>query len=319
MPFARRFVRYATSAGVDSLSFFLSTRTHPIRLMREALRFRSVISHFRPDFVHAQYGTVSALFAAILSPKPVLITYRGSDLNPCPSMNRIHLWLTHQFSKIAARFAVRVYCVSPELASRLPELRCPVEILPSGVDDAAFVPMDRNEARRRMGMPIESPIVLFNAGRFPRVKRLDLAEAAFAILKDRLPGARLEIMRGDRDPADVPTLMAAADCLLMTSDFEGSPTVIQEAMACNLPVVSVDVGDVRYRLRNIQPTRIVDRDPLAIALALESILSCPARSNGRRAISEISLRFQARQYVCRLRRLRVSARENKVPPGAKGN
>ena len=59
---------------------------------------------------------------------------------------------------------------------------------------------------------------------------------------------RLALLDG-RVPQDkVVTMMNGADCLLMTSDWEGSPTIVQGTMACNLPVLSVDVGDVRERL-----------------------------------------------------------------------
>ena len=53
------------------------------------------------------------------------------------------------------------------------------------------------------------------------------------------------------EPARVPDLMNAADCLLVTSDAEGSPTMVQEALATNLPVVSVDVGDIAERLEGV--------------------------------------------------------------------
>ena len=46
----------------------------------------------------------------------------------------------------------------------------------------------------------------------------------------------------------VNALMYTCDALLMTSKTEGSPQVIKEAMACGLPIVSTDVGDVKERL-----------------------------------------------------------------------
>jgi len=76
--------------------------------------------------------------------------------------------------------------------------------------------------------------------------------------------------------------MNAADVLLLTSRTEGSPTVVQEAMACNLPVVSVDVGDVRERLAGVQGCKVLaSRDPAALGAALGEILRFPRRSNGR--------------------------------------
>jgi glycosyltransferase involved in cell wall biosynthesis len=84
--------------------------------------------------------------------------------------------------------------------------------------------------------------------------------------------------------------MNAADCLLLTSDAEGSPTVIQEALACNLPVVSVDAGDTAERLHGVHRARIVDRNPQTIALALVDLLSSPGRSDGRKKLGEFSAR-----------------------------
>jgi glycosyltransferase involved in cell wall biosynthesis len=61
---------------------------------------------------------------------------------------------------------------------------------------------------------------------------------------------------------------------------------VQEALACNLPVVSVDVGDVRERLQGVSPSRLVARDAAAFGDALAEILANPVRCNGREQINE---------------------------------
>ena len=82
--------------------------------------------------------------------------------------------------------------------------------------------------------------------------------------------------------------MNGADSLLVTSDSEGSPNIVKEALSCNLPVVTVDVGDVRERLANVEPSRIVERDPHQIGRAVGEILMKRYRSNGRETIQEVT-------------------------------
>jgi glycosyltransferase involved in cell wall biosynthesis len=59
--------------------------------------------------------------------------------------------------------------------------------------------------------------------------------------------------------------MNAADALILTSLNEGSPNVIKEAMACNCPIVSTDVGDVRDIIGNTQGCFVTNFDYTEIA------------------------------------------------------
>ena len=109
------------------------------------------------------------------------------------------------------------------------------------------------------------------------------------------PSVRLEVLDGSVEPARVPTLMNAANCLLVTSDAEGSPTVVQEALATNLPVVSVDVGDIAERLEGVACSRVARRDPQALGRALAEVLNPPRRSDGRASVGEFSAARIARE------------------------
>src|SRR5206468_5392800 len=128
----------------------------------------------------------------------------------------------------------------------------------------------------------------FNAGGEGHNKRLDLAQAATGEAQRWEPSLRLEVLDGTVPPERIPAMMNAADCLLVTSDSEGSPSVVQEALATNLPVVSVDVGDVAERLKGVENACILPRDPQLLATALVELTRQPRRSNGRDRIDEFS-------------------------------
>nr|MDP9115023.1 glycosyltransferase [Acidobacteriota bacterium] len=245
----------------------------------------------------AHFGTVTALFAAWAAPlRPLVITFRGSDLNVSGSLRS---GAGHLLSQIAALHAERIVCVSRQLRERLWWRRSSAVILPSGVDADVFRPEERSEARARLGWNADERVVLFNAGHDAVNKRLDLAQDALRLTQARLARVRMEVLSGGTPPGRVPELLNAADCLLLTSDWEGSPTVIQEALACNLPVISVDVGDTVERLRGVRCSAIVPREAEAIARELVRVLRTPSRSDGRRKINDFSAKRIAGE-LCRI-------------------
>jgi glycosyltransferase involved in cell wall biosynthesis len=97
----------------------------------------------------------------------------------------------------------------------------------------------------------------------------------------------LQVVQGIRHEA-VATYLNAADLLLLTSEHEGMPNSVKEALACNLPVVSTDVGDVARYLADVTPSAVHDDDE-ALAEAVVEILSSGERSNGRSQVEDIRL------------------------------
>lgn len=280
MIFAKRQAEALETLGAQVQKFFLASRTNAFGLFYEWWRLKQEISSFKPDIVHCHYGTMTAFVTVCSTMRPVVITYRGSDLNPMPSGNKLRVLFSHFLSQLSVIRAADVICVSQELRNRLLLCRNKVTVIPTGVDTELFKPMLKSAARSRLGWGINDPVVLFNAGNSPKVKRIDLAEMAVAEARNSLPNIKFVVLCGDIPPEDIPIYHNAADVLLVTSDFEGSPTIVQEAVSCGLPVVSVEVGDVPERLRAVNPSKIVSRDPVLLGAALLELISLKQRSNG---------------------------------------
>jgi glycosyltransferase involved in cell wall biosynthesis len=302
MIFARRQAQALARLGIRVEVFGLRSRTLPWMLAAEFFRFRKTVARMRPRVIHAHFGTMTAAFAAAAAGKiPLVITYRGGDLNPAPGERWPRAVLGRWLSQAAALCAARIVCVSRELRERLWWRHQRVTVLPTGVDEKIFRPGPRTQARRSLGWTRQERVVLFNAGHNPRIKRLDLAEAAAAVARRRVPNLRLEILDGRVAPDRVPLLMNASDCLLITSDTEGSPAVVAEALATNLPIVSVEVGDVAQQVEGVRHARMVARSPEALGRAVAEVVRQPLRSDGRRKMDAVSGGRMARE-LCRLYR-----------------
>jgi glycosyltransferase involved in cell wall biosynthesis len=293
LPFVRREAHALRNAGhqVDVFGFD-NSRYAPAHLVDQVLRLKAEIRRLRPDVVHAQFGKVNALAAACAAAglAPLAITFRGTDINRNTRYSGLRSALGVAASQVAAFFAGGIVCVSGEIRDKVWARRLRRSlVLPTGVDLKAFVPGDRAAARARLGLGQDERIVLFNSGRNPAVKDPELAAEAVEDARRRVDNLRLVVLDGSAPPEEIPHYMNAADCLLVTSKTEGSPTVVQEAMACNLPVVSVDVGDVRERLAGVSGCAVVARCPLALGAALAGVLRAPRRSDGREHAAELGV------------------------------
>jgi glycosyltransferase involved in cell wall biosynthesis len=265
--------------------FYVVSRTAPLKVLTECWRlWRSVYSS-RVHIVHSQYGGVTGMLCALAcGSRKFVLTVRGSDLNVIPSMHPLRNWLTRLMTRFAARRADAVVCVSAALKRQLGATAHKAHVIATGVDLQLFRPIDRPTAKMDAGLPPEGRVILFNAGHAPEQKGLDLAEAAVGQLQADGMHVRLLVTRGEVSREGMARLMNAADCLVLASQSEGSPNVVKEAMACGLPVVAVDVGDVRDRLNGIEPGAIVGRTPQAIAEGIRAVLVVGGRSNGVDAI-----------------------------------
>jgi teichuronic acid biosynthesis glycosyltransferase TuaC len=97
--------------------------------------------------------------------------------------------------------------------------------------------------------------------------------------------------------SEVAVWLNACNVILLTSLHEGSPNVIKEALACNVPIVSVDVGDVRERIDGIQGCYIALPEPSDLSAKLRLVHAGPSRVVGRIKMQDLSLEHVARRLT----------------------
>jgi glycosyltransferase involved in cell wall biosynthesis len=249
------------------------------------------------ELVHAHYG-LSGAAAVGVRDVPLVVSFCGDDLLGRPdAQGRItpkSRWLV-SVSRLAARRADAVIVKTQEMRRKLPEVSG-VEVIPNGVDLERFTAISRDEARARLGWPLEGAVLLFAAPPDEPRKNWPLAQAVEAGLQSRGRDARLVAFHG-RPQEELALAMSAADVLLLPSFHEGSPNVVKEALAAGLPVVAAPVGDCAERLQGVAPGAVVPREMPAFAAAVESVLASGARSNGREKVAELELSAVARRIL----------------------
>ncbi len=246
-------------------------------------KIRQRFEEGRFDVLHVHFGGIQALLGATVARHRCVITYHGTDLHggkPRTIEEKVSYAVGVWCSKLASRLGGAAIVVSGTLLPCLGARHCSATVIPTGVDYQRFVPMDRFQARRDLGLDQDSRWILFCDNNRDPIKRLDLAERAIDELKGDFPDAQLLIL--NHVPFDlVPLYLNAAEALLVTSDKEGSPNIVKEAIACNLPVVSVDVGDVPEMISGLKHCNIAERDPRSLSAALKHALLRSGGENGR--------------------------------------
>jgi teichuronic acid biosynthesis glycosyltransferase TuaC len=181
-------------------------------------------------------------------------------------------------------------------------------IIPCGVDFDLFTPCPRDQARAELGWDTTHQTVLW-VGDPRREKRLDLAYATYEVLRQRRDNVELRVVTKVPHHT-IPTYMNAGDVLLLTSDHEGSPVVIKEAMACNLPIVATAVGDVPEVIGGMEGCYLAQQTPADLAAKAALALDLGGRTQGREAIQHLSTHAEA-QHVLALYE-QVLARRRRV-------
>ena len=294
--FVEEQVESLRSAGIE-VDVFCINGSDGIRGYWVAIQEMRDMMRAKPyDIVHAHYG-LSGAIARMQNYSPVVITFHGSDLlgevgekyqyTLIGVIKMISSWLA---GLVAAKCIVVADLLKPKLWPQS------AVTIPMGVDLSLFRPMNAQYAREKLGLTHDKQRVLFVANPSNPIKRFDIVQTAVDLLREIKPD--IELLPVYNIPHElVPLYMNACDVLVLTSMHEASPCVIKEALACNLPIVSVDVGDVAKRIDEVSGCYLCERTPEDISTKLNQALNGGRSTNGRDKVRHLSLQNIAQEVL----------------------
>ncbi len=263
-----------------------------LRRLRKQKRYTLVDAHFAyPD------GYAATLLGKWLK-LPVTITLRGTEV-PHSGNRRLRPYLVRALQR-----ATRIFSVSESLRQQAITLGIEpgkIRVVANGVDADRFYPLDRLEARHRLGIAVDAKVLisvgaLVQRKGFHRVIEVlpellesnpklhylivggasaegDIQTELEQQVKERGLAHRVHFL-GVMPPTELKWPLSAADLLVLSSSNEGWANVILEAMACGLPVVATDVGgNAEVVCRPELGTIVPYGDRLALRDALQAALS----------------------------------------------
>jgi teichuronic acid biosynthesis glycosyltransferase TuaC len=298
--FVRTQVEYLKRAGVAVEVFRLQGRSRKWMYLEALFELRRRLSDPSIDLIHAHYSYVG-MIARTQWKVPVVVSYCGDDI--LGTVNE--RGKTTFFSKLAviggrvlSDYVDAVIVKSREMANKLN--RKDVYIIPHEIDFDVFQLVQKEKARALLGLDPRKKYLLFAANPKTPVKRFTLAKAVADEMQNKDPS--VELLTVYKEPQEsLALIMNACDALVFTSYQEGSPNVVKQAMACNLPIVSTDVGDVREILGTILGTvrgcYICEPRVAEFATCLEQILRSGERTTGREKVRHLSGLAVARKII----------------------
>ena len=277
----------------------------PLDGPRVVWRLRRLLRTFRPDVVQAAlwHANLAARLAVRGTGAPVVCGHESLG-------DYLSGWQTavdrRTLGPVAAHYAVSD-AVADRVAQRDRVPRERITVIRSGLDVEEWQPpLDKAEARTRLGLPAHAPVVGW-AGRIEPVKHVALLVDAVA----RLEGWWLLVIGDGSDAgavraaaasagvadrmvitgevADVRPALAALDVFALVSRTEGLGLALLEAMAMGLPVVATDVGGVPEVVTAGHDGLLVAQEAGALAGALAEARARPEL--GERARQTVATRF----------------------------
>lgn len=299
-PFIKSQIDSLKKQGLDIDIFEIKGYNSKYSYLKAIKEIKTKVAIDHSDVIHAHYSYCGIISYLAKTNRPIVLSLMGSDL--FGTRNKIgKVSFRGKLDKIISKFIVNKVnhvIVKSENMRSLIQTNVPVSVIPNGVDFEIFKAEDLTESRKKLGLDIDDFIVLFLGNSNDPIKNFDLAKKGFDIFKESKDDPKI-IFKNPYgiDQTSVLEYMNASDVLLLTSFYEGSPNVIKEAMACNLPIISTNVGDVKEVINDTKNCFLVSYSENEIAKKLSVIFNDRSRSNGREKINHLNSKLIAEKVI----------------------
>ena len=260
-------------SGVDIEYFLIEPGFWGYLIAIHKLRIKYNVGQY--DLVNAHYS-LCGFVAGLAGCKPLVVSLMGSDI------------YKSGFSRALIRFFIRNKWTETIVKTRQMKELLGIEsvhTIPNGVDIERFRPITREIARQHIGYKSDRKLIIFIAVKDRSEKNLDLAMDAIRHLDNTID---FKHIYNEPNP-EIPYYLNAADVLLLTSTREGSVNVVKEALACNCPIVSTDVGDVKWVTEGVEGCFITSFEPEDVAQKIKTALDFGKKTDGRKRIIDLRL------------------------------
>jgi len=248
------------------------------------------------DIIHVQRSEMVIPLAIRKRNRIICTLHGGQDLAVLKKKGRIMAFFYSILQYISFVLVDQLIVVDKKNYKRYiqkyPWIKKKINLIPISVDINKYYPQNKLECRSKFNFSLETKILLF-IGRLEYEKNVEFIINSFSKIKNdnyklvivgtgslekklkkqaSLLNCDIDFL-GEINNTLIPALLNSSDLLLLTSFFEGSPTVVKESLCCNVPVVSTDVGDVKEVLNLVDGGEIIEYTAGSFVTAVDKILS----------------------------------------------
>jgi teichuronic acid biosynthesis glycosyltransferase TuaC len=279
-----------SSLGVK-IEYFTISGSGIFTYLKNIRNLRKHLKQNNYDLIHAHYSFCGLVVLLTFSRYPLVVSFMGSDalgyVNPS-GKKKFRSYLNIFLSKFIQLFVDKIIVKSKNLMNTI-YLKKKAVLIPNGVNMKTFRPLKKYYCLKKLKLKTNKPKIVFLCNTNSIGKNYHLLEKSTNFFNI----TNYEIHHPyPISHENIVYWLNASDVLVMTSFYEGSPNIIKEAMACNCPIVSTDVGDVREIIGNTEGCYITSFNPENVADQIMKALEYSkkhGKTNGRIRLIHLGL------------------------------